>query len=237
MRQFCGMMNISAIFKESMIIYKITNILNGKIYIGQTIQDLKERWYGHCRSISNCTAIARALKKYGKDNFTIEQIDQADSLEELNKKEVEWISRFSSNTKGIGYNLTTGGMNAIPSEETKAKMRGPRPALSLKQMGKKVSEETKRKMSEAHIGKVFSKETRERLSKAHTGKKFSLESVRKMSEAHKKTILCVNNNTIYNSAADAALALGLNRSGIYGVLQKKRNSTYGYIFTYHEKSE
>ena len=42
--------------------------------MGQTVQDLKERWYGHCRAVSNCTAIARAMKKHGKVNFTIYEV-------------------------------------------------------------------------------------------------------------------------------------------------------------------
>lgn len=190
-----------------MVIYKLTNILNGKIYVGQTIQDLKERWYGHCKAISKCTAIARALKKYGKHNFTIEQIDRADNLEDLNKKEVEWIAKLRSNTKGIGYNLTTGGMNAIPSEETKQKMRGPRPMISMKMTGRKPSEETKKKMSEArknspHLAKV------------------------------EEPVLCVEINTVYKSLSEAARSLNISVSNICNVVKGKRKSAGGYTFMY-----
>lgn len=216
-----------------MIIYKITNKINGKVYIGQTVQDLKERWYGHCRAVSNCTAIARAMKKYGKENFTIEQIDKADNLEDLNKKEMKWIFKLNSMNRSIGYNLTTGGMNAIPSEETKQKMRGPRPHVSEKQKGRKLTLFTKAKMSQAHLGKVFSSTTREKLSKALTGIKRNKSTLKKLSDAHKKQpIRCIQTNQIYLSAVDAACDLKIKLGNIYEVLKKRRKTVGGFSFVY-----
>ena len=63
-------------------IYKITNTINGKSYIWQTIQNVKERFYQHCatkcsKAVSNM-AIHRAIKKYGKSNFTVEVIEEID---------------------------------------------------------------------------------------------------------------------------------------------------------------
>ena len=72
-----------------MIIYKITNKENGKMYIGQTINSIEDRWHRHCNDAMNNildTHFARAIRKYGKENFTIEEIDTASSQDELNKK-------------------------------------------------------------------------------------------------------------------------------------------------------
>lgn len=96
-------------------IYKITNTKNGKIYIGQTIRTLAERFTCHCKPCSasrkNGMPIAKAIQKYGKDCFIIEKIDTAETKEELNKKEIAYISSFESYKKNIGYNISSGGSN------------------------------------------------------------------------------------------------------------------------------
>lgn len=97
------------------IIYKITNTKNGKIYIGQTIRTLAERFTCHCKPCSaskkNGMPIAKAIQKYGKDCFVIEEIDTAKTKEELNKKEIAYISSFESYKRNIGYNISSGGSN------------------------------------------------------------------------------------------------------------------------------
>lgn len=85
-----------------MIIYKVTNLLNGKIYIGQSIKD-DPNYFGSGVLIKN------AIEKYGKQNFIKELIDTANSVDELNEKEIYWISEYNSTDKKIGYNLCSGG--------------------------------------------------------------------------------------------------------------------------------
>ena len=90
-----------------MWIYKITNIQNNKVYIGQTIRPIKERFHRHINDAMNNildTHFARAIRKYGKDNFIIEEIDNANSQDELNKKEQYWIQYYNSVNEG--YNET-----------------------------------------------------------------------------------------------------------------------------------
>lgn len=94
-------------------IYKITNNVNGKVYIGQTIQTIKERFYQHCStkcsdSVLNM-AIHRAIKKYGKSNFTIEVIEEVDK-DSLNDREKFWIEYYNSYNNG--YNSTRGGQDS-----------------------------------------------------------------------------------------------------------------------------
>lgn len=95
-------------------IYKIINKVNGKIYVGQTIKSLKERFQKHCQRTTKKDkyhlnmAIKKAIRKYGKDNFTIELIEEV-KVDKLDEREVYWISFYDSYNKG--YNCTLGGQN------------------------------------------------------------------------------------------------------------------------------
>lgn len=163
-----------------MIIYKITNKVNGKIYIGQTIRSLESRWWDHCKPSAK-QVIGHCINKYGKENFTIEQIDSANSLDELNEKEVYWINFFDSRNKEIGYNIAFGGENKIMTDEIKEK-------LSIANSGKKkppMSEEHRRKLSEAAKRRVITQETRDKISKSHKGLKPDDETRKKLSAAKK----------------------------------------------------
>lgn len=90
-----------------MWIYKITNIQNNKIYIGQSIRPIKQRFKRHINDALNNkldTHFARAIREYGADNFKLEEIDSAETQEELNKKEQYWIRYYNSVKEG--YNET-----------------------------------------------------------------------------------------------------------------------------------
>ena len=84
-------------------IYRITNLVNGKIYIGQTVQSLEERFYKHCAKYSDrlhfVMPIKQAIFKYGKENFKIELIEDCD-IELLNEREQYWISYYDSYNNG-----------------------------------------------------------------------------------------------------------------------------------------
>lgn len=95
-------------------IYKITNLINGKSYIGQTDQKVEDRWRDHKNGkTSKNSPLKRAIEKYGWDNFSKEVIDTADSLEEALSKEIYWIDHYQTCIpvfgKNSGYNLTRGG--------------------------------------------------------------------------------------------------------------------------------
>lgn len=85
-----------------MIIYKITNLINNKIYIGKKIID-KIDYFG------SGILINRSIQKYGIENFKKEIIDEVLSIKELNEKEKYWIQYFNSNDLTIGYNISNGG--------------------------------------------------------------------------------------------------------------------------------
>ena len=88
-------------------IYLTTNLVNGKIYIGQHIaQEFEPNKY-----IGSGILLKKAIKKYGKDNFKNELLCECLSQSELDEKEIYFISKFDSQNPEIGYNLCAGGVD------------------------------------------------------------------------------------------------------------------------------
>ena len=264
-----------------MIIYLVRNKKTGKKYIGQTIQSLERRWRGHCSGRSGCRALHNAILKYGKENFTIKQIDAACNRDELDKKEAYWIEFYDCIVPN-GYNLTAGGGTCRFSYETRQKMsqsaKGkPKSQMtdehkrhvseSLKRLysdkrnhpsfGKKRSEETKRKISEANRGRKLSDKQREiaitalsqnwKSGEEHPmwGKHHTEESRKKMSESRKgvylggkaynaKSVLCVETGKVFDSVSTAGREMNIESKNINAVVVGKRNRAGGYHWRYAE---
>ena len=160
-----------------MIIYKAVNKINGKIYVGQTTKTINERFKGHLRGK---TYFDKSLKKYGINNFEISIIDSASCIEELNQKEEKWIKILDC-TIPNGYNILFGGKNACGhhrTEETKQKLR-------IANIGKKMSDEIKKKISIASKLRWSDEAYRERCIKNRKGRKISEEQKKKISIANK----------------------------------------------------
>lgn len=89
-------------------IYKITNLINGKVYIGQT-KDIKRRINEHQKQYasSRVSKIRNAINKYGIQNFKIEILEK--DIENYNEREMYWISYYNSTDNSCGYNITIGG--------------------------------------------------------------------------------------------------------------------------------
>ncbi len=104
-----------------MIIYKITNNINNKIYIGQTSSPLRYRWSRHKKDNSNCIALKNAIKKYGSDSFTVNIISKCNSLKESNHREEYYIKIYKTLSPN-GYNLLKGGNNRHMAECVKSKI-------------------------------------------------------------------------------------------------------------------
>ena len=91
-----------------MIIYKLTNNVNGKSYIGQSIRTLEERLYEHSKpSKGRCYAIHHAFQKYGIGSFSADIVCECDTIEELNEMEIYYIELYD--TYNSGYNESCGG--------------------------------------------------------------------------------------------------------------------------------
>ena len=92
-----------------MYVYLITNLINNKKYVGIT-NDYKKRWENHKCCNDPSMAIAKAIKKYGKDNFKFEILESDIPLEEIDEKEIYYIKKMESHVStGKGYNISKGG--------------------------------------------------------------------------------------------------------------------------------
>lgn len=132
-------------------VYKITNKVNNKVYIGISSKGASARFREHIYAAEHGSPykIHKAINKYGKDNFLFEVIDFCNSWDELVEKEQYYISLYDSKNDEKGYNMTDGGDGTFgrqQSEETKEKIR-------QKAIGREVTETTRIKLSEA--GKVL----------------------------------------------------------------------------------
>jgi group I intron endonuclease len=146
-------------------IYLITNSVNDKKYVGQTITTIVKRWQRHCwaSEAGKGMIITRAIHKYGKECFNIVQIDTAHTLEEANEKEVRWGLHHNCITPH-GYNAKLGGRKTVHcSEATKHK-------LSAINTGKRASAATIEKLSRSHMGHIASADTRQKMSDYWKGK-------------------------------------------------------------------
>lgn len=111
-----------------MIIYKITNQVNGKVYIGLTTTTLSKRWTGHLQAAKSCNQhLYNAMRYYGVDKFTIEEIDNTDSFKTLGELERKYIKEYDSTNPDKGYNITAGG-------EANQLDANPRAKLSLEEV-------------------------------------------------------------------------------------------------------
>ena len=163
-------------------IYKITNTVNGKSYIGKTTGDaVKTRIRDHLSGKGN-EPVRDGIAKYGKEAFTYEILHDGILPEFLNMLEIEAIAKFNTIAPN-GYNLTAGGEGGTPSAETRRKLCKANTGKNNPMYGKTHSEETLRKMSDAHKGKTFSKETCRKLSENNAMKR--LEVRRKCSKTLK----------------------------------------------------
>lgn len=159
-----------------MYIYKITNLITNKIYVGQTTRSILLRLHEHFtvakRHKIHCI-LGNSIRKYGKENFTIEELEKCNSLEHLNEREIFWIKQLNSKTPN-GYNMTDGGDGTTGRKHTEISKE----KIRLSRIGRTFNhtEETKQKIRIKHLGKTVNENTKQKLRLFNLGKKHSYKT-------------------------------------------------------------
>ncbi len=185
-------------------VYKITNIINGKIYVGGAVC-FRVRWGQHKYKLKNdkhhSIHLQRSWDKYGEENFVFKILEIVEDKEKLLKREQHWLDKTECCKREFGYNIcSTAGsqLGYKHTEEARHKMSNSHKELYKNgyvssNLGKKHTKKSKKKMSLAlsgknHpiYGKNHSKKTKKKMSKTHKGKIISEESKKNMSNAQKK---------------------------------------------------
>lgn len=149
-------------------VYLVTNKINGKVYVGQTVQTMAKRWNGQVSGGAG-SILKNAIKKYGKEEFCTETLVYADNQQQLDKDEDFYILLSGALNRKVGYNLKRGGANGRMSEESKAK-------LSRALLGLPKSESHKQKLrliklgNQNWLGKTHTAETKAKQRAARLGK-------------------------------------------------------------------
>lgn len=203
-----------------MVIYKTTNLVNGKIYVGKDSKN-------NPSYLGSGILLSKAIKKYGRENFVKENICECSSNEELNQKEKFYIELLNSRKSSVGYNVALGGegndlfrltgkqnhnYGLKRSDELKNQIR-------LKKLGVKTPEFRKRKISQSlRASEVFA------------------ESLNRLHERNKKKIdefdLEMNYIKTWNSIKEAKEYYSIG--GISKVCKGKKKQTCGKIFRYNK---
>lgn len=229
-------------------IYKYTNLINGKIYIGQTKSSLKRRAQKNGDNYRGSTYFYNAIQKYGWENFQSEIIKDNLSCEEANYWEEYFISYFDSTNPEIGYNLSLGGNNKTMSEETKKKISEKAVArytdpTKNPMFGKKHSDESIKLMSELKsgknnpmYGKTLSEESRSKISENNKGKHFhdkewtdedrknASVKFKELAKQWSKKVRCVEDNIIFDTITLAADYYGVKKATLSGHLNGRQHT-------------
>jgi len=176
-----------------MIIYKTTNIINGKYYIGKDINNSSHY-------LGSGILLKKAIKKYGKENFIKEILEYCESSDVLDEREKFWIEEL--NSINLGYNLTTGGTggdtftNNINKNNIREKLKNRKYSDEVKKIridnlkpflfqsgenhslfGKKQTEETKMKRKESFLNNGYSSPMKNKKHTEETKQKIRLKNV------------------------------------------------------------
>jgi group I intron endonuclease len=192
-------------------IYKITNLVNGKVYVGQTTRTIERRFSEHLWECENKKSknynspLNRALRKYGENNFILELIDTAKNGDDLNSLEQYWIFAEKSYVGyRVGYNADHGGNNRFG-----IKINTPR------------TKESREKMSDMFKGKFLG------------GKKAILRT----KEVNSIPIIEITSGNKFASATDAAKFYNTSVPVISAILRGKiRTMKNGLSFEYQDMS-
>ena len=228
-------------------IYKITNKINQKLYVGKTsLEDPYRRWNQHLQIAKNKDAnlknhtfqlIHKAIVKYSKKNFIFEIVEECMTWELGIEREMFWIKYYGSFGK-LGYNQTAGGEGSIGfrhSEATKKKMseqrRGKRKGSENSFFGKHHSDEVKALLREKgksrevvpFKGRHHTEKTKKILSDQKKGKKQTLSRIEKSSKLSSKEVIEIRDfyDRKQYTVMELSVKYGVHLSNIYYIVKRQ----------------
>lgn len=132
-------------------IYLITNLVNEKQYVGQTIAPLHKRLNHHLSKYSGCNALSSAIKKYGWENFEVTVLKECSDYFGLNILEIFYINSLNTLAPN-GYNLIEGGKSTKRSAETRRRISESKRGAKNPMFGKRASLERRQNISKSLKG-------------------------------------------------------------------------------------
>ena len=242
-------------------IYLHRNLLNNKVYIGQTCMKPEKRWGKNGDGYKKQPYFYNAIQKYGWENFEHKVLMSNLSQEKANQAEQYWIKFFNANNTDFGYNLTAGGQGSFSlskeaynrkqqklkeywgSEEGKAQAKKHSLEILGKNnpmYGKHHTNETKKKISLANsgvnngnYGKHFSNEHRRKISEANKGKNGKCG----LANGHAKPVYCHETQKFYETGKEASRQLNMSYKTLQRYLKNEIASAKGYHFRYATNEE
>lgn len=225
-----------------MVVYKITNKVNGHCYVGVTVRTLENRWIRHKSSArrGSQSPIHRAMRKYGDNVFVIQEVACATSIQDLKFLEMMFIQELNTYNSSHGYNATRGGdgtWGRYNSSETRVRIRAG--LVKARSEGRFLNAEWYINMLAARkrqVGVPLSEQHKQNISNSLKGKA-------KSPLAGKQAVPVDQYDTggtfvrTFDSYGEAARSINSNPSDVMRCCQGKRKVVKGYVFKYHNAIE
>ena len=221
-------------------IYEIRNVVNDKVYIGQS-KDIMSRWRDHIARLKNHKHdnqyLQNAWNKYGAEVFSFSILETCEpDFDKLNELEIKWIERKNALDDKYGYNIASGGGNANPyagmDEETYNNLRK---AVSERQKkyyqthsspnkGMRLSEEAKRHLSEINMGEKSPMYGRKRPDHS--------EHMSGSGNPRARRVMCIETGEVFGCVKEAAEKYGTGNSNIIKMLSGFQKTAAGKTWAY-----
>lgn len=229
---------------KAFAVYKHTNMINGKVYIGITSNKPEKRWGSNGINYKTNKHFYAAIKKYKWENFKHEIIFQNLTKEEACLSEIELIKQYKSNNPKFGYNKSTGGdLSSLgtvriqtPEVRKKISDKNSRAIICINNLIKyKSAREAGRDLNLDY--KYISRVLNGHAKHCH-GYVFVFEKDFDANKnydlcVNKKAILCVEKNEVFESISECARVMNLNKGAISRVLKGKRKTHNNLHFKYY----
>jgi len=206
-------------------IYTITNKIDNKTYVGQTVRELETRWKDHLKIGSNCRYLKSAINKYGVDNFEF-QLVSITFVNRLNDMEIQYIEKYNCLAPN-GYNLRRGGNSGTHHSETEQRISD---TLKMRY-------ENGLTPPSSHLGKPHSEIHKKKISECLKGRRLSQETINKISLSRRKNKIIqfdIEGNRLnsFDSCKEAAEYIGTTRANINHSCTGKAKTAKGYVWKY-----